>query len=147
VTRTESGRNEAASVYDFQRGFGPESPRFGTERPLVRIQSPRPQFLGTPQASLGPEPEPIGIGRARSVPNRGGNGTCTESDPDQLDLSFHVERRQLPPHPVVILRWRDGGVAASWPDFGLNYWFPSWPKAFEAVLHPINHHVRVKVSA
>ena len=67
------------------------------------------------------------------------------TSPAQTTFDFPIDRKPLPDRPVVILRWRDDGVAARWPEFGLSYWFPSWPAAFDAVLHPVNAHVRVKV--
>ena len=65
----------------------------------------------------------------------------------QTSFEFPIDRTAMPARPVVVLKWRDDGVAASWPDFGLSYWFPSWATAIDAVLHPVNAHVRIKVVA
>ena len=146
MTLPESRRNPNAQC-NHSGAIRTVDARFGTERPLVRIQSPRPFSLAIPQYCARKASDPIGPFRALSVSGRGVNGILPESEPDQLGLGFPVERRPMPARPVVILRWRDDGVAARWPEFGLSYWFPSWPAAFAAVLHPVNDHVRLKVRA
>ena len=144
MTITESRRNHCRESRD-SGGVFESVARFGTERPVVQIHSPRPLFSWFPRNSAERASDPSGRVRFLTVTDGDGNGILAESDPDQLGLKFPIDRRAMPDHPIVVLRWRDGGVAATWSDFGLSAWFRSWPAALEAVLHPLNNHVRVKV--
>ena len=142
VTESRRNQNAESASSTVIRRFGP---RFGTERPLVRIQSPRPTFLANPHDTACTLSDPIGRGRALSVSDRDGNGSRTESQGEQLE--FPIEQKEFPAHPTVIMRWDDGRLEAYWPEFGMRARFYSWPAAIASVLHPINDHVRLKVRA
>jgi hypothetical protein len=53
--------------------------------------------------------------------------------------------RHPSPHPVIEMRWKNGGVECYWPEFNLVSWMGSWQNALDLALHPNNRHVSVRV--